>query len=211
MAYATDRTHPHVKNTFSLAIGIRRSHARSSSRSSLILSFRLFFYLSLTLTHSLILAVQEKHHFIIQIRLVLNCLKPQTEFKLETVRSSPHDRWLLSPLRGPHEDRLSSDFSSSAAFRRGHSWLRHVPRVPHTYPRSLPLSPSYSSPHEYRICVAPAVVLFLSKYDVKISPAGQTHTRDSSTLSSTVSLLQIRILLAFILRRRLLCQCKAMY
>lgn len=59
------------------------------------------------------LAIQEKHHFIIQIRLVLNCLKPRTEFKLETARSSPHDRWLLVLLQGYCEDRLFSDFSSS--------------------------------------------------------------------------------------------------
>lgn len=37
------------------------------------------------LFHSLhSLGIQEKHHFIIQIRLALNCLKPRTEFKLET-------------------------------------------------------------------------------------------------------------------------------
>lgn len=89
-AYATDRTHPHVKNTFSRAIGIRRPHARSSSHRSSAdpLTPSLF----RSRIHS---AVQEKHHFIIQIRLVLNCLKPRTEFKLETARSSPHDRWLL--------------------------------------------------------------------------------------------------------------------
>jgi len=41
-AYATDRTHPHVKNTFSLAIGIRRPHARSIIADHRILSFTLF-------------------------------------------------------------------------------------------------------------------------------------------------------------------------
>lgn len=88
--YATDRTHPHVKNTFNLAIGIRRLHAHSASLDyRLILSCRRSF----TLSHCHV--IQEKHHFIIQIRLVLNCLKPRTEFKLVTARSSPHDRWLL--------------------------------------------------------------------------------------------------------------------
>lgn len=74
--------------------------------------------ISLSLSFSLILsiAVQEKHHFIIQIRLILNCLKPRTEFKLETARSSPHDRRFSSSFRTLRGDRLSFNFFSSVLF-----------------------------------------------------------------------------------------------
>lgn len=66
------------------------------------------FILSLSLSLILSIDVQEKHHFIIQIRLILNCLKPRTEFKLETARSSPHDRRFSSSFTTLRGDRLSS-------------------------------------------------------------------------------------------------------
>lgn len=85
-------------------------------------SFSISSQISLSLSFSLILsiAVQEKHHFIIQIRLILNCLKPRTEFKLETARSSPHDRCFSSSFRTLtiSENRLSF-FSSVLFFSSG--------------------------------------------------------------------------------------------
>lgn len=97
-AYIMGRTHPHVKNMFSLAIDIRHLHARSLPWSTfhryyIFLPPSLSLHFSLILSHShsftlaLFLSIQEKHHFIIQIRLVLNCLSRERNSS-----SRPHDR-----------------------------------------------------------------------------------------------------------------------
>lgn len=124
---------------------------------------RIYHSILSNLSFSLILsiAVQEKHHFIIQIRLILNCLKPRTEFKLETARSSPHDR-RFSFRTDERKSSLFHRFSFSVLF-----YSSSGPFIVETYSAHICFHGRYRFPAIAICCYYTSITYHSFFYDVR--------------------------------------------